>query len=329
MIERWPETLRNENTLPIDRLLRVFYSIGVASFVYALLLLLTKREPLLGRFIACSAVMTFVVAASVALNALGDGMAQTLRDVLRWLNLSGAAAIVYLLVAFTVDAFPFAEGRLVKRLALGLSAAGLALCAADSAFRPGDWIKIAVLSLKTIAIYGAAAIALVPRRGAAGSAEPRRMPSQGPYQGSLRSSLIAGALLGPFILWEEAGTGPLAFPLKISGSLSLPLLYGIWSVSFIIAQLRVKPAPGMTPSAPDEAFIARFGITPREGELLGLLLTGRSYKDIMAALSISMPTVKSHVASIYRKTGVANRLELARMAASQASEGRPPLRTKG
>jgi DNA-binding CsgD family transcriptional regulator len=45
-----------------------------------------------------------------------------------------------------------------------------------------------------------------------------------------------------------------------------------------------------------------------------LLVVGKSYKEIMGILSISMPTVKTHVSSLYRKTGATNRLDLARRA---------------
>lgn len=57
-------------------------------------------------------------------------------------------------------------------------------------------------------------------------------------------------------------------------------------------------------------FSARHGLSPRENEVFRLLLQGQSYKEIMASLSITMPTVKSHIASIYRKTECTNKMQL-------------------
>lgn len=65
-----------------------------------------------------------------------------------------------------------------------------------------------------------------------------------------------------------------------------------------------------TAAAPAEGSKERFGITPREAEVIEKLLQGRSYKEIAAELSIALPTVQSHVTRIYRKTGARNKVEL-------------------
>jgi DNA-binding CsgD family transcriptional regulator len=52
------------------------------------------------------------------------------------------------------------------------------------------------------------------------------------------------------------------------------------------------------------------GISPREAEIVGLVLRGMSNDEIGGALFISLDTVKKHLTSIYRKCGVRNRLQL-------------------
>jgi two-component system nitrate/nitrite response regulator NarL len=52
-------------------------------------------------------------------------------------------------------------------------------------------------------------------------------------------------------------------------------------------------------------------LTAREREVLTLVVTGYTNKDIAQKLSISEDTVKHHLTSIFDKTGVSNRLELA------------------
>lgn len=55
----------------------------------------------------------------------------------------------------------------------------------------------------------------------------------------------------------------------------------------------------------------RFGLTPRELEIVSAVVAGQSNRDIAAALDIREQTVKHHLTSIFDKTGVSTRLELA------------------
>jgi DNA-binding CsgD family transcriptional regulator len=61
---------------------------------------------------------------------------------------------------------------------------------------------------------------------------------------------------------------------------------------------------------------ARFGLTPREVEVLRLLAVRRTDREIAEALYISPKTAGNHVASILAKLAVANRREAAAMAAA-------------
>lgn len=54
----------------------------------------------------------------------------------------------------------------------------------------------------------------------------------------------------------------------------------------------------------------KFSLSKREVEILRLLLTGKSNKEIEDALFIAMATVKIHVHNIFRKVKVGNRLQL-------------------
>ena len=51
--------------------------------------------------------------------------------------------------------------------------------------------------------------------------------------------------------------------------------------------------------------------TEREREVLFLLLKGLNNKEISKQLFISIHTTKAHVASIYKKLGVCNRVQAA------------------
>ena len=55
------------------------------------------------------------------------------------------------------------------------------------------------------------------------------------------------------------------------------------------------------------------GLSRRESEVAALAGTGLSDREIAARLVLSVRTVESHLASVYRKLGIASRLELAGM----------------
>lgn len=55
---------------------------------------------------------------------------------------------------------------------------------------------------------------------------------------------------------------------------------------------------------------ADLGLTPRQGEVLALMLKGLPNKRVARALSLSEPTVKEHVTGILERLGARNRVEL-------------------
>jgi DNA-binding CsgD family transcriptional regulator len=59
-----------------------------------------------------------------------------------------------------------------------------------------------------------------------------------------------------------------------------------------------------------KAFAAKFRITPREAEVIGCLLDGKTDKEIAAALSIATNTAQTHLKSIYQKTEISGRFAL-------------------
>ena len=75
---------------------------------------------------------------------------------------------------------------------------------------------------------------------------------------------------------------------------------------------KVKPSQGTGESAATKsrAVAEACGLTPRETEVLGYLVTGRSAPYIAGELFIAENTVKNHISSIYRKVGVSDRQSL-------------------
>jgi len=66
--------------------------------------------------------------------------------------------------------------------------------------------------------------------------------------------------------------------------------------------------------AADSATDSRSRLSAREREVLLLLSTGATNREIADQLSVSIETVKKHAGTLYRKLGVRNRTEAARRA---------------
>lgn len=80
-------------------------------------------------------------------------------------------------------------------------------------------------------------------------------------------------------------------------------LLGLWAGHALTA--RRPPAPFER----NTAAIAALGLSPRECEILALLASGQSNKEMADALHISPNTVKTHIARIYEKLEVQRRVQ--------------------
>lgn len=78
---------------------------------------------------------------------------------------------------------------------------------------------------------------------------------------------------------------------------------GLWAG----AKLTARPAAG--PFQRNDAAIRSLGLSPRECEILDRLASGRSNKELARSLGISPNTIKTHVARVYEKLEVQNRVQ--------------------
>ena len=66
-----------------------------------------------------------------------------------------------------------------------------------------------------------------------------------------------------------------------------------------------------------------YDLTPREYEVLGLLVQGLSNTEISHELSVTHSTVKAHVSNILSKMGASSRAEAVSLAIRHKLTGRP------
>ena len=92
----------------------------------------------------------------------------------------------------------------------------------------------------------------------------------------------------------------------ILGALRLVLSGG----TYVPREAIERPASpaGLPQHSPDEVS-RRLGITPRQAEVLGLLLAGKSNKVISRDLNLAESTVKNHVAAVFKALNVTTRVQ--------------------
>lgn len=98
----------------------------------------------------------------------------------------------------------------------------------------------------------------------------------------------------------------------ITRAFSTEFYVGVIAAGFVV--LGIWVGRSLTPQvAPpffkrNEAAIRSIGLTPRECEILALLASGQSNKELARTLSIAPDTVKTHIARVYGKLEVGRRV---------------------
>ncbi|MGC9197339.1 MAG: LuxR C-terminal-related transcriptional regulator [Acidobacteriaceae bacterium] len=131
--------------------------------------------------------------------------------------------------------------------------------------------------------------------------------------------VLMGDPLEPDQIQAVIGAGAKGFLLRnasqneVSMAVEIVLDGSIWAPRKVLARLvEAGTAAGMSfhlpPAQPQEPIEEI--ITEREREVLHLLMSGRSNREIAAAMGIEQATVKAHLGRMLRKTRAKNRVEL-------------------
>jgi NarL family two-component system response regulator LiaR len=82
-----------------------------------------------------------------------------------------------------------------------------------------------------------------------------------------------------------------------------------WARSREVVVIKEVRVPEGGPFVPDAGKARELGITPREHEILGLIATGLSNREIGERLCVSENTVKTHSSRLFEKLGVNRRVQ--------------------
>jgi DNA-binding CsgD family transcriptional regulator len=133
-----------------------------------------------------------------------------------------------------------------------------------------------------------------------------RSSSKAPWKKFIRQLTFLMLTIFPLVIISDLFLLPL---IPGAGTVHItPIFLMFWSILYLHtmgAQLS-----SMLNTAPPLYQWERFAISPREKEVAELLFEGQSYREIGETLFISEGTVKTHVLSMYRKTGSKGKLGL-------------------
>jgi DNA-binding CsgD family transcriptional regulator len=159
-----------------------------------------------------------------------------------------------------------------------------------------------LVALTCLQLYGMAVVAFGFKR------------IQDPTVRSLACTSIVIALIMVVLISAEHWVG------SLPGSPPLLREYGFAELGYYLAAailllvyalryLFKWESPAVPAALPDQ-FIVKYGISPREREIISMMLQGYGNRKISETLFISALTVKNHIYHIYQKTGVANKVQL-------------------
>jgi two-component system, NarL family, response regulator LiaR len=127
---------------------------------------------------------------------------------------------------------------------------------------------------------------------------------------------LIGGLLITVLKWTEYRFLVIEHSIEIYGGLIAATfaVLGIWlglKLTGTRQRIIVKevPVPVTSPFVADETRVSQLGITPRELEILGLIATGLSNREIAGRLFVSENTVKTHSSRLFDKLGAKRRTQ--------------------
>jgi len=279
------------------------YSLGIAVLVSVAIGSRRGKDPSIVGFFYSTLSMTLTVLVSTLQNYLQLPVDSAGSEILSGFNYLTAAFYTVLIIRFFNGVYPWRGARVMNAITLAVTSILTLMTAVNLVSPFAKLMPDFLLGSKNAATVYTAVLAIIFRRRAGRTRTIR----------FTRIIIPVVILCVPMMVITELAVFK-SFMLRflpgvsLRGPWVLPGIYIVWCLAWLMAGLKKPTGEVITPSG---EFCATYGITPRERDVMILLVQGRSYRDIMEALFISLPTVKTHISNLYRKTGTVNRLELA------------------
>jgi len=129
-------------------------------------------------------------------------------------------------------------------------------------------------------------------------------------------AIVLGESLDPGRVQAVIGAGAKGYLAETAGeseirmAIEVVLDGSVWAPRKVLARLIEAGSLGNAAGSAGSASTVLQKMTPREMQVLELLMDGRANRDIAGAMGIDETTVKAHLGRMLRKTGASNRVEL-------------------
>ncbi|MBN1646586.1 MAG: hypothetical protein JW874_01015 [Spirochaetales bacterium] len=293
-------------------------SSGIASLIVLAVIAVRTPHPFLSRFLIFHFFYTVLICSftvSVHLDAVGSAVSETAGPLLRFLIFTAKCGLVWGIAELVNSMFQVPGRRRIRLAVLSVLAlvfilrilfSLIHLAGEPAVFSQTAPVSRIIIDATVICALGYLLVARVLRIHEVEPAECRSLA---------RGISLLLACFAPFIITE------LIFFRRWGLAVFSPALYTAVSVLAVARLtalfLRTSSLPGQ--SGTDDAeiqyqrmseFCSERGISRREEDVLGLMLQGLSNREIADRLCVSLSTVKTHVYSIFRKSGIKTRHKL-------------------
>jgi DNA-binding CsgD family transcriptional regulator len=285
------------------------FSLGIVLVVLSLLANVRFHSAVYGQltaFFGAALLIVVVDMLKVYDNAAGIEFGRWIRYLYAALSLAGFGLFSWAmpLIVFHVCSLPLSARRRIVHLAIVIVAA--AIGALHELF-PGLVLEaMSAAVLVGVQVYGL--VLLLPHLGGIKDLQLRKLLRHFCMLFIIGIAASGFQLAGSDLFGSEAAVRSLPI---------VQFLYFVGGVALLLAFAMRYPLArvadvGPTCTLPD-AFISKYGISPRECEIVSLILRGYSNRMVAETLFISAMTVKNHIYHIYQKTGVGNKIQLLNM----------------
>ena len=125
---------------------------------------------------------------------------------------------------------------------------------------------------------------------------------------------------------NESGIGNTGLAVRLTGEHEAPVVAHVLPLAAGEVRSRIDPAavaavfinPAVDDAASAKALATTFGLTPAETRVVARVLSGKTVVETAADIGVAATTARTHLASIFAKTGVSRQSELMRLAAQLA-----------
>ncbi|HEQ72006.1 MAG TPA: LuxR family transcriptional regulator, partial [Spirochaetia bacterium] len=285
------------------------FVMGFASLIFTVTAYRKTGEDLYKYLLLFLSSLTFVVFTKTMLFYVVINMQYGLTTlyILQFLNVTGHCSLIYTIPKF-VHAFERFPGRTVVDGVFGgvaaLLGSGYFLLWGDPR---SEYVVSAAFGLIPLIMFYSLIVVLV--RWKKGKKRGNR-----PFQTFLLVNILIAIVLFPgFNIFSDLFIERFPFieNLVLSDFYTFPAFYFILNLLTVILVRKelLRAAPALPDHRVSDDLCRSYEISPREREVMDLLLQGYRYKDIGEKLFISVATVKTHILHIYTKLDVFNKGE--------------------